>query len=177
MPQLTSGRHVALLIEPFWSALKSADASLRLFAAIALRAYAATAAELLRETGIAYYETDQGTPPHAPSYYSGLCVADVLDGHPDWSPGEVRDFRAYTREARVTEWMQQHFDQLQEYSGSILTPEVLDKIADHDDTSADKLKLAVIFNSALAPDAMAQLRKPRMVTEANSNLMAQDQST
>lgn len=106
MPQLTSGRHIALLIEPFRDALASADANLRLFAAIALRTYAATAQALLRETGIAYYETGQGDPPNAPHYYSGLCVADILDGRVDWSPDEVQDFRAFTQEARLTEWMQ-----------------------------------------------------------------------
>lgn len=33
-------------------------------------------------------------------------------------------------------------------------------IADHDDMSADKLKLTVIINAATAADAMAKLRKP-----------------
>ncbi|MDN5923529.1 MAG: hypothetical protein L0H70_00860, partial [Xanthomonadales bacterium] len=78
------------------------------------------------------------------------------------------DFRAFTQEARLTEWMQQHFDQIDEYIESILTPKVLGMIADHNDMSADKLKLTVIINAATAADAMAQLRKPRIDAKQNT---------
>ncbi len=89
MPQLKSGRHVALSISPYLDALTAGSDESKYFAILALRLSANSPQALLYQVVIGYFREGQGTPPDAPSYPSGYCVGDVLEGRSDWSPGRI----------------------------------------------------------------------------------------
>lgn len=86
MPQLKSGRHVAVSASPYLDALAADKDESRYFAIVALRLHAGTPQALRDHLVIGYFGEDQGTPPDAPSYNSGYCVSDVLEGRSDWNP-------------------------------------------------------------------------------------------
>jgi hypothetical protein len=68
MPQLKSGRHVALSVSPYLDALASDKDESKYFALVALRLGASTPQALRDHVVIGYFREDQGTPPNAPSY-------------------------------------------------------------------------------------------------------------
>lgn len=158
MPQLKSGRHVALSASPYLDALSSEKDESRYFAILALRVYANSPQALRDHLVIGYFVEGQGTPPDAPSYNSGYCVADVLEGRSDWSADEVEEFRRFLDEPRIGDWLQAQFDEIDSAIknnplwGSELLQERFGEIEVH------SLKRTIVQNSALEPDAMRQLR-------------------
>jgi hypothetical protein len=106
MPQLKSGRHVTLSLSPYLDALTSGPDESKYFAIVALRLNAASPEALRDHLVVGYFVDGEGTPPNAPSYNSGYCVADVLEGRAKWSPDEVEEFRAFlTEEQRFGPWL------------------------------------------------------------------------
>ena len=114
MPQLKSGRHVALSISPYLDALTAGSDESKYFAVLALRLSANSPQALRDQVVIGYFREGQGTPPDAPSYPSGYCVGDVLEGRSDWSPEEVAELRAFLDEPRIVRWLQEQWDEIDE---------------------------------------------------------------
>jgi hypothetical protein len=161
MPQLKSGRHVAISASPYLDALASNKDESRYFAMIALRLHANTPQALRDHLVIGYFVEGEGTPPDAPSYNSGYCVADVLEGRGDWSADEVEEFRQFLDEPRIGTWLQEQFDEIDDAikNNSVWGCKLLaNDQASSEIDAAVMLKRAIVQNSALEPDAMRQLR-------------------
>ncbi|MCC7182361.1 MAG: hypothetical protein IT509_02175 [Rhodocyclaceae bacterium] len=158
MPQLSSGRHVSLSASPFLDALSSEQDGSRYFAIVALRVHAATPQALRDHLVIGYFVDGQGTPPDAPSYSTGYCVADVLEGRTDWSPDEVDEFRQFLDQPRFRTWLQARFDEIDEAirNNPVWGSELL--VPGSSNFNVPTLKRAIIQNSAAGASAMAQLR-------------------
>ena len=160
MPQLRSGRHVALSISPYLDALASGPDESRYFATVALRLNTSTPAALRDHVVIGYFVEGEGTPPNAPSYNSGYCVADILEGRSDWSAEEVTGFRSHLAEPRFEAWLQAQFEDLDEAlrNNRVWSADLMTNDSASGDIDASMLRRAVIRKSAMEPTAMAQLR-------------------
>jgi hypothetical protein len=161
MPQLKSGRHVGLSINPYLAVLTAGSDEQRYFAVVALRFNVATPEDLLAHLVVAYFDSSAGTPPAAPTYNSGYCVADILEGRADWTPAEVEEFRAFvTVDPRFGPWLQQRFDDLDRaiQENHVWDSELLENDVTSDVVDAPLIKRAIIRKSALEPTAMQQLR-------------------
>lgn len=161
MPQLKSGRHVALSASPYLDALKSGPDESRYFAIVALRLHAATPLALRDHLVVGYFKEGEGRPPNAPCYDSGYCVADVLEGRSGWSADEVEEFRAYlTGDPRFGPWLQANLDELNQaiQDNPVWGSELLDLDGESGTVDVPMLKRAIIQKSAMEPGAMAQLR-------------------
>lgn len=129
---------------------------------VALRVHAATPQRLRDHLVIGYFVEGQGTPPDAPSYNTGYCVADVLDGRTDWSAAEVEEFRQFLDEPRFNAWLQAQFDEIDQaiQSNPMWNSALLAQESGGIDTHS--VKRAIVQRSALDVDAMRQLRKGTM---------------
>lgn len=163
MPQLKSGRHVALSASPYLDALTSGPDESKYFAIVALRLNAPTPGALRDHLVVGYFVEGKGTPPDAQSYNSGYCVADVLEGRSDWSPEEVEEFRAFLTEPRLGSWLQAQFDEINQaiQGNSVWASKLLENELALSDIDVPMIKRAIIQKSAMEPDAMAQLRTPK----------------
>ena len=160
MPQLKSGRHIALSASPYLNALAAEKDESRYFAIVALRAHASTPNALRDHLVIGYFEQGQRTPPDAPSYDSGFCVSDVLEGRSNWSADEVEEFRQLLEEPRMVNWLQTQFDEISDAirDNMVWASELLANDLESDELDVPMLSRAVVQKSALQPDAMRQLR-------------------
>lgn len=160
MPQLKSGRHVAISASPYLDALLDGNDASRYFAIVALRLNAGSPAALRDHLVVGYFREGQGTPPDAPSYNSGYCVGDILAGHSDWQPDEVEEFRQFLEEPRVTAWLQGEFAELDRTirENPVWASDLLATDENGDPFDAAMIQRTIIQRSALEPGAMAQLR-------------------
>jgi hypothetical protein len=161
MPQLRSGRHVALSAGPYLDALASGSDESKYFSVVALRLNSATPEALLKHLVVAYFVEGEGSPPHAPSYDSGYCVSDILEGLSDWSPDEVEEFREFlTSEPRFKPWLQAQFEELNQAikDNPVWGSDLLDNEFASDKIDVPMIKRAIIQKSAMEVGAMAQLR-------------------
>lgn len=164
MPQLKSGRHVALSASPYLDALTSGPSETKYFAIVALRTSAATPEALRDHLVVGYFLESGGTPPNSPSFDSGYCVADVLEGRSDWSPDEVEEFRAFlTNEPRFGPWLQAQFDELSQaiHDNAAWESDLLENDVASNDIDVFTIKRVIIQKSAMEAGAMAQLRAPK----------------
>lgn len=171
MPQLKSGRHVAFSTSPYLDALGAEKDEAKYFAIFALRVHASTPQALRDHVVIGYFVEGGGIPPHAPSYDSGYCVADVLEGRTDWSPDDIEDLRQFmAHDPRFGPWLQAQFDDINVAirDNPVWDSELLVNDVASDDIDVPLLKRAIIQKSAIEPGAMAQLRavKTQPVAEA-----------
>lgn len=171
MPQLKSGRHVTFSASPYLDALAAEKDEAKYFALFALRLNASTPEALRDHVVIGYFVEGEGTPPDAPSYNSGYCVADVLEGRTDWSLDDVEDLRQFmAHDPRFGPWLKAQFDDINVAirDNPVWDSELVVNDVESDDIDLPLLKRAIIKKSAMAPDAMAQLRavKTHPVTEA-----------
>ncbi len=160
MPQLRSGRHVAISASPYLDVLAAEKDESKYFAAVALRLHASSPETLRKHLVIGYFVEGEGTPPQAPSYNSGYCVADVLEGGTDWSADEVEEFRQFLDEPRIVIWLQAQFDKVDDAirDNPVWGSELLVNDMDSDEIDVSTIKRAIIQKSAMEPGAMAQLR-------------------
>ncbi len=163
MPQLASGRHVALSISPYLDALTHGSDESRYFATVALRLNASNARALRGHVVVGCFDDGAGTPPDAPCHDSGFCVDDILQGRSDWRADEVEEMRAILATPRFEAWLQAQFEELDQAirDNPLWKSDLLmdgGASADFDEAS---IKRAVILRSASAADAMLQLRRVR----------------
>ncbi|MBL0028265.1 MAG: hypothetical protein IPO95_03995 [Rhodanobacteraceae bacterium] len=167
MPQLKSGRHVTFSTSPYLDALAAEKDEAKYFALFALRLYASTPEALRDHVVIGYFAEGEGTPPDAPSYNSGYCVADVLEGRTDWSPDEIEDLRQFmVHDPRFGAWLQAQFDDINVAirDNQVWDSELLVNDVESNDIDVPLLKRAILRKSAMAPDAMRQLRNGTTIT-------------
>ncbi|MGA0588856.1 hypothetical protein ACO2Q2_17305 [Dyella sp. KRB-257] len=161
MPQLKSGRHVALSASPYLEALTTGPDESKYFAIVALRLNITTPEALRDHLVVGYFVEGEGTPPNAPSYNSGYCVADVLEGRSDWSADEVEEFRAFLTSApHIAVWLQAQFDELNQaiQDNAVWGSQLLDNDVAPNNIDVPMIKRAIIQKSAMEPNAMMQLR-------------------
>ncbi len=172
MPQLKSGRHVALSASPYLDALATDNDESRYFAIVALRVHASTPEALRDHLVIGYFVEGEGTPPNAPSYNSGYCVANVLEGRTDWTADEIEEFRQFLDEPRIGAWLQDQFDEIDDAikNNPVWGRELLANDQAPDDIDAVMLKRAIVQNSALELDAMRQLRNATTLSADTDDL-------
>lgn len=161
MPQLSSGRHVAVSISPYLDALADGPDESRYFAVVALRLHAATPEALRDHVVIAYFVEGQGTPPDAPYYNSGYSVGDVLSGRSDWTPDEIEDLRKFLDEPRMIDWLRHEFAEIDRAirENPVWDSELVNM--DSGDFEVGMIRRAIIRSSAAEPEAMAALRGKR----------------
>ncbi len=108
MPQLKSGRHVALTIEPLLDRLRYGDDCAIYGRIIAYRMRVSSPQDLVRLIDVGEYRAGEGTPPDAPCYFAGYTVGEVLDGHPDWTASEIEELREFVETApRCQAWLEE----------------------------------------------------------------------
>ena len=111
MPQLKSGRHVGLSASPLLEKLKFGTDVQVSTVIMAFRMAVPSAEQLKGYLSVAYFREGEGTPPDAPSYYSGFQVRDVLDGKAGWSEEEIREFDTWLdTDLKIKEWISGEFD-------------------------------------------------------------------
>lgn len=172
MPQLKSGRHVALSASPYLDALAREPDESKYFAMLALRVHANSPQTLRDHLVVGCFREGEGTPPDAPCYNTGYCVADVLEGRTDWSPDEVEELRGFLAEPRIVTWLQAQWDAIDEAirDNPVWDSELLSNDLASDSIDVPMLKRAVIQKSVLEMNAMEQLRgaKARQLVEVPS---------
>jgi hypothetical protein len=160
MPQLSSGRHVGISINPYLDALSCGRDESRFYAIVALRLNAATPEALRSHVAIVYFVDGAGMPPNAPLYYPGYTVADVLEGRSDLTEQEVTEFRAFLAEPRFEAWLQDRFREIDQAirNNPVWSSELMQEGADEDALDVATLKRAAISKTVLEENAMAALR-------------------
>ncbi|MBS0557738.1 MAG: hypothetical protein JSR27_10040 [Proteobacteria bacterium] len=156
MPQLKSGRHVALSVIPYIDLLGSSalEDTRRFFAIVVMRLNIGSALALRDHALIGSFGAD-ARPPDGPVYYSGCCVADVLAGRSDFSPDEIAEFAQWLEsEPRMATWLQQQFEDI---NIAIQECSVWNSSLLADDVAA-LIKRTLIEKAALEPGSMQQLR-------------------
>lgn len=93
MPQLSSGRHIAISADPIHDNIAKGKDGKRYAAILVFRLTVHNAAELRNHMRVAFYHLTKGTPSVESSFDSGFSVADVLNGKADFSDAEVDEFR------------------------------------------------------------------------------------
>ena len=156
MPQLKSGRHVGLTVEPYLDAIKSGDENLSYFGIVTFRLNVPSPDQLRDHVAIVYYR--DGGPPNGSAYISGYCIADVLSGTSDFSAAEVEEFREWLDDnSQLGPWLSTEFAEInQAIAGSPVWESAL-----LSDDGASALKRVVLERSALEPMSMAMLRNAR----------------
>jgi hypothetical protein len=165
MPRLSTGRHVALGVNPYLDALSCGSDEQRYFAIAALRLHAGTPEALLPHVAVVYFVDGDREPPNAPAYCSDYSVADVLEGRSDWSSDEVEEFRRFiSDDQRVRPWLETRFAEIDKAirTNAVWESDLLVNDDDEaDEISAAMIRRAIIHASAVAPDALAALRRTR----------------
>ncbi len=113
MPQLKSGRHVALSASPLLDKIKcGSDVSVSA-AIMAFRLSVSSPQQLRDFLTVGYFQESEGNPPNAPSYSSGFLVKDVLEGKAGWSEEEIREFENWLNTSpEVNQWVSEQFKEI-----------------------------------------------------------------
>lgn len=115
MPQLESGRHVAVGEPGLIEAVRQADETGALNAVMLTRTSIRKTQDLAELLPVVYFDEREGTPPDCPKYASGLLVHEVLEGKSDWSDDEVTEFRAWIKNhTGLQQWLADYLEQLDE---------------------------------------------------------------
>lgn len=115
MPQLESGRHVAVGEPGLIEAVRQADETGALNAVMLTRTSIHDTRDLVGLLPVVYFDESRGTPPDCPKYPSGLLVHEVLEGQSDWSDDEVAEFRSWIENhAGLHGWLADYLVRLDE---------------------------------------------------------------
>jgi hypothetical protein len=115
MPQLNSGRHVALGEPGLIEAVGQDNKNGAFAAAVIARTSIRKDRDLIEVLPVIHFDQSKGTPPDSPQYPSDYLVFEVLEGKSDWSENEVSEFRAWIEnDAGLREWITDHRRRLDE---------------------------------------------------------------
>lgn len=113
MPQLQSGRHVAVGEPGLVEAITQGDEDSALATIMHSRASIRDTRDLVDLLPVVYFNESEGTPPDCPRYPSGLLVHEVLEGQSDWSDEEVAEFRSWIENhAGLHRWLADYLERL-----------------------------------------------------------------
>lgn len=112
MPQLKSGRHVALSASPLIDQLKFGT-DVEISAVVIAYRLTISSAHQLRDFLTVGYFREGEEPPEARSYNSGFLVKDVLAGKADWSQEEIQEFEAWLNaNTKLNDWLTEQFNSI-----------------------------------------------------------------
>lgn len=115
MPQLSSGRHFGLAPSPILRLITEGTDESRSYWIMQFRLHIRSPTALRDTLPIVYYRENEGPPPDAPAFPSGLSVTDILSGKSDWTPEEMAEFEAWLLDnPRLEAWTQAAFDEIDE---------------------------------------------------------------
>lgn len=110
MPQLKSGRHVALSASPLLDKIKFGSDTGVSHAIMVYRLEVTSPQKLRDFLTIGYFREGEGGPPNAPSYDSGFLVKDVLAGKAGWSADEIGEFEQwFNTSPQIQSWLDEEF--------------------------------------------------------------------
>lgn len=125
MPQLKSGRHVALGEPGLIEAVSQDDETKALSAVLITRTSIQEPWDLAEVLPVVYFDETRGTPPDCPRYPSGFLVYEVLEGKSDWREDEVSEFRTWIEnDAGLQQWLAHYLRRLDE----AIRPELLGQL-------------------------------------------------
>jgi hypothetical protein len=107
VPQLPSGLHVAISIDPIIEIIRAGDLSTHLSMIMGV----GSADEMAPITSIVYYRGEQAGFPSDP-YLPGMTVSDVMEGRSGWAADDVQAFQDWQQSPKVQTWLSNSFQQL-----------------------------------------------------------------
>ena len=115
MPQLPSGRHVALISDIIFAAVRKGDFG----TSMALSMHVRSPEDMAPLIGIAYYKPIEGEPGPGEAYLSGLMLADIGSEKCDWSDEDVDFFQKWRATPVIQQWLQKTFDEFTELKRTV----------------------------------------------------------
>lgn len=109
MPQLPSGLHVGINVEPALDAISKGNFGTNMTLAIRL----CSVEDMAPVVSLVYYKGEEGGMPTEP-YLPGLTLLDVENNCCGWSDEDSQSFRDFLASPRAEQWMKDSFNQLQE---------------------------------------------------------------
>lgn len=110
MPQLKSGRHIAVSASPIEDIIQHGTDEQKSLAIMSYRLNITSPANLIDLLSVAYFRNGEVSPP-GESYNSGFLVRDVFDGKAGWTDDEVMEFKAWLHtDERAAAWLQSQFE-------------------------------------------------------------------
>jgi len=131
MPQLPSGRHVALVKDPIFSLVREGDFGTAMTMTLHMR----SPEDLAPLLNIAYFTPVEGKSGPGLPYLSKLMLSDIGTEKCDWSAEDVDFFQEWLASDVAQQWLQNTFDELTELvrTTKVNVPENLHGILDGDD--------------------------------------------
>lgn len=115
MPQLKSGRHVALGEPGLIEAVSQDNETKALGAVLITRISIQEPWNLAEVLPVVYFDESRGAPPDCPRYPSGFLVYEVLEGKSDWDDAEVAELRDWVEnDAGLQQWIADYLRRLDE---------------------------------------------------------------
>ena len=131
MPQLPSGRLVALTIDPALEKVKEGDAIFRTFFKVLVK----SADDMDQAVSIVYHRPKEGAPYPGEPYPSGITLAAIGTERCDWSNEDIESFRQWLATDNTQQWLRTAYNNMMDAisSSKSVLPENLKGIMDDDD--------------------------------------------
>ena len=131
MPQLPSGRHVALTADPILELARQGNWGLTMAFTLEVK----SVEDLAPLLNIAYFKPVAGESGPGVPYPSGLMLSDIGTEKCDWPTEDVAFFNTWLASDAVRQWMQNTHDELAELIRTVKAPlpDNLRGILDHED--------------------------------------------
>jgi len=131
MPQLPSGRHVALISDIIFAAVRKNDFG----TSMAITMHISSPEDMAPLIGLAYYSPIEGETGPGTPYLSGLMLADIGSEKCDWPAEDVAFFQKWLAADVAQQWLQKTFDEVTELNRTVkkTIPENLHGILEDDD--------------------------------------------
>jgi hypothetical protein len=115
MPQLKSGRHVAISASTLLEAITNGSDESKTFAIMTMRLHVHSPAQLRDHLIVGCFKDGEGDPldPETICHHSGFNVGKVLAGKADWSQDEIDELRIWLdTNPKIEPWLQQQYDDI-----------------------------------------------------------------
>lgn len=113
MPQLKSGRHVALSASPLLDKIRYGSDTSVSAVIMAFRLSVSSPQQMRDFLTVGYFRVGEGNPPNAASYDSGFLVKDILEGEADWTEEEIREFENWLNtNPEINHWLSEQFKEI-----------------------------------------------------------------
>jgi hypothetical protein len=113
MPQLKSGRHVAISASPLFDRIEHGSDANVTYTIVAIRLSVGTPKQLRDYLTVAYFQEGEGQPPDAPAYDSGYTVGEVLEGKAGWTEDEIRELTQWMdTDPQHARWLTEQLDEI-----------------------------------------------------------------
>lgn len=160
MPQLPSGRLVALTIDP---ALKKAKGGHAFFRAV-FKVQVKSLDDIDQVVSILYHRPKEGIPYPGEPYLSGITLNAIGTERCDWSNEDIESFRQWLATDNTQQWLRTAYSDMMDAisSSKPVLPENLKGLMDDEDTGP-------VFNTGCAEEEL-----PEPVIDLIANLIKRD---